>query len=206
MDDFVNKIFINENPEILKNIVLNEEGKYSITYQQDSELILNEIEKRVIDKKSINIIDCTGGFCGDTYTFCKKYPVIAFEKNKENYNLLINNLDILLNDKENYLKKVINQDFVSGIKNNSNLLKNFTILYIDPPWGGPEYKNKKNINVYINSIDIIDILLFNSFVDKYKIVLKLPKNYNFNKLYSKLNKFSINTVHMKKISLAFINF
>ena len=59
------------------------------------------------------------------------------------------------------------------------------IIYIDAPWGGKEYKNDSNINLYLGNIEITNFYLQNK--DRADtFIFKVPYNYNFNNLYSKI--------------------
>ena len=60
-------------------------------------------------------------------------------------------------------------------------------LFLDPPWSGYHYKLEKNINLLLSGIDILDFIVK---IDIKYIVLKVPFNYNFKKLY----KYFTNTI------------
>ena len=80
------------------------------------------------------------------------------------------------------------------INNKDKLIEiNFNVetycLFLDPPWGGYHYKLDKNLNLFLSNIDILDLIL-NSYI-KY-IVIKVPFNYNFKKLYKYFSNIIIN--------------
>ena len=51
------------------------------------------------------------------------------------------------------------------------------VIYIDPPWGGKNYKYKENINLYLSNIPIYTIC--NNLKGNFKyLVLKVPYNFN----------------------------
>jgi len=60
-------------------------------------------------------------------------------------------------------------------------------LYLDPPWGGPDYKEKKELDLWLGS-HRLDIFLRDSVLSKEAlwkpqwIVLKLPFNYKWDRL------------------------
>lgn len=183
---------INNNEKLLITNI----AKYSITKPIHTSwiksIIINFFKKLNLNTKNLNIIDCTACVGGDTISFTKYFKnVLSIEKNKIHYNILTHNIDIL---KINNIK-TINDDFVSSI-NNNNLHINYDMLFVDPPWGGPNYKNMDNIDLFItddnnNKIFIKDII--NSYYDKFKfIILKSPTNLNLNKkdyLYNKIHTF-----------------
>ena len=58
------------------------------------------------------------------------------------------------------------------------------VLYIDPPWGGPDYKDKSNLDLFLGSERIdefLELILLQDWRPSY-IFLKLPRNYNFARL------------------------
>ena len=62
---------------------------------------------------------------------------------------------------------------------------NIDCYFFDPPWGGPDYKTKQNLDLFLGDVRI-DTFLSEVIARKNKpsyIVLKLPRNYNFQRLY-----------------------
>lgn len=53
------------------------------------------------------------------------------------------------------------------------------VVFLDPPWGGPDYKKVNSLEIYLGQTNIIDICA--ELMEEKKaslIVLKLPTNYN----------------------------
>ena len=66
--------------------------------------------------------------------------------------------------------------FMHSSLNKINFNADTFCLFLDPPWGGPEYKKTEMIELYLSNINLKDIILM---IPKDKlIVLKLPYNYN----------------------------
>jgi hypothetical protein len=65
-------------------------------------------------------------------------------------------------------------------------------VFIDPPWGGKNYANKKILDLYLGKTNVTDII-FDLFVEnKTKlIVLKAPLNYNYHSIELILKKIFI---------------
>ena len=169
-------------------------AKYSITKPVHTNwiksLLINFFKNKNLSTKKLNIIDCTACVGGDTISLSKYFNnVLSIEKNKTHFNLLKNNVEILgINN-----IKLINDDFINYIELNKNEEK-YELLFIDPPWGGPNYKNQEYIDLFINNnneerINLKDII--NSYYNKFNyIILKSPKNLNLNKddyLYKKIH-------------------
>jgi hypothetical protein len=156
-------------------LLVTPEGEYSITKRREGNLILQLLTKVIGPLEDKIVTDLTGNIGGDTILFalnCKK--VHSIEYNEENFNALKNNIE------------VFNLSNVSLYFNDSVKIYNWysDILYIDPPWGGPDYKQKKLLDVYLGDTRIdyyIQDILHQVWVPNY-IILKLPRNYNFERL------------------------
>ena len=84
------------------------------------------------------------------------------------------------------LFNVYNLNNVELFEGNATKIYNWLtdILYIDPPWGGINYRNSNNIDLFLGDYrldEYLDFILKQEWKPKY-VVLKLPKNYNFNRL------------------------
>lgn len=167
---------------------MTEEGEYSITKRNDGIQILNIMKNIIGNLRNKTITDLTGNVGGDTILFGLNFKKVkSIEFNKENFKVLENNIN------------VYNLNNVELFEGDSTKIYNWMtdILYIDPPWGGSNYRNSNNIDLFFGDYrldDYIDFILKQSWKPKY-IILKLPKNYNFDrfsnfngKKYDILNK------------------
>lgn len=182
---------------------LTKEGEYSVTHKKDAERIMNIIKTTVGNITDKNITDVTSCVGGDTINFALNFKVVyAVEKNDENHEALVNNVDVY-SLKNVFVRK---GDSVKLFDWKTN------VLYIDPPWGGPEYKTKKDLDLFMSSKrldDWLEEILIRKNRPEY-IFLKLPQNFNFNCLNFLSNVESIKpyrirgyiligiTVHMPK--------
>ena len=151
---------------------LTAEGEYSVTRRRDADRIINIIKQVVGDLKSKTITDATGCVGGDTIHFGLNFEhVQTIELKKENYDVLVNNVGVY------------------GLSNvtfyNSDATETFNwktdVLYIDPPWGGPQYRDKKDLDLYMSTKRLdqwLEEILLRKNRPSY-IFLKLPENYNF---------------------------
>jgi 16S rRNA G966 N2-methylase RsmD len=167
------------------------EGLYSITNFNEADNISNLLLDNFTNK-NLNILDGTGGLGGNTISFAKYFKnVTSIELNINRYEMLKNNLDVY------NLKNVIvnNCDSVEYLFNNYS---KYNIYFFDPPWGGPSYKKKENLTLFMGNNSLLKIADFLKENTKDKLlVYKLPFNYNFDefngydyKLY-KINKYYI---------------
>jgi predicted RNA methylase len=154
---------------------LSPEGEYSVTRRRDADRIITAIKNTVGDLNTKTITDATGCVGGDTIHFGLNFKQVdTIELKPENFNILKNNVSV-------YSLK--NVRFHLG--DATELFKWKTnVLYIDPPWGGPDYKEKKDLDLYMSSIRIdrwLEEILLRKNRPNY-IFLKLPSNYNFKRL------------------------
>jgi hypothetical protein len=151
---------------------LTEEGKYSITRRRDAERIINIIKSVLKDTETKTITDATGCVGGDTIHFALNFlKVDSIEINKLNFEALKNNVEVYkLNN-----VTLHNGDALEVFNWKTN------VLYIDPPWGGPAYKELKNLDLFMSSKRIdewLEEILLRKNRPEY-IILKLPHNFNF---------------------------
>lgn len=168
-----------------KKLLNTNVGKYSITKPYQVKWIKSTIIEyfKSIKKntKYMNIIDANAGVGGDTISFSKYFSnVYAIEKNNVHFGVLENNINALeLNNVNLFHGNFMNIIFKENINNNKN------ILYMDPPWGGPDYKKHEKVDLEIeldkpNEMFLHDVI--NKFFKNFDIIiLKSPINLNFDK-------------------------
>ena len=187
--NFANKNYINYN-----NIKLYNNTYYSITNYNDAYYICNLIFN-FFKTKDIIITDATSNIGGNTLSFgLYNYKQInSVEINTECYKYLLNNIKCYnLNNIKTY-----NDDYLNIYKT-----LNQDVIFIDPPWGGIKYKSIENLDLFLNDINIVDIIeeLFN--IKKVKLVLiKAPFNYNIQLIYNKFNKYYIKKYKLNKYNI-----
>jgi 16S rRNA G966 N2-methylase RsmD len=146
----------------------DDEGLWSLTYPNDADKISNII---INEFKYNNIIlDGTAGLGGNLISFCKYFKsVIGIENNNNRFLLLKNNISLY--NISNV--KLYNDNSIKLIFRN-NFLNNIDYYFFDPPWGGPNYKNQKKINLKLDNLELNKIIK----LIKNPIIFKLPNNYN----------------------------
>jgi len=174
-------------------ILIDSVGKYSISLPDKSQVITNLITKH-FGSNNLVITDAMACIGGDTLSFSKQFTkvnaieldTIRFEYLKHNMNLFnCSNIEYY-NDNYLHLKDKLKQD----------------VIYIDPPWGGPDYKNKKTVKITIDDKkleDICDNIIQNKLCKL--LVLKLPYNYDL----SEIKFFDPKMYVLNKIIILIIN-
>lgn len=197
--DLIEKIF----PHISQNEKLkyDQEGLWSITHPTEANkitnLIINFFKNKYNNdiKNNITITDTTAGLGGNTISFSKNfYRVNSIEINSERFEMLKNNMKIY-----NFKNlKLYNKNFLNIIDD----LKQ-DIIFIDPPWGGPDYKLKKQVDIEIEGQELCKIV--NNLYGKCKIVcLKLPKNFNVEDFVNNIN-YSVYKYNIKNLMILIVD-
>lgn len=124
--------------------------------------------------KSLKILDLTAHVGFFSLRWATDYPqdqIVSIEMNKANYAALVYNIKAL------GVKNVsaINGDSTQVVK---TLDYNPDIIYIDPPFGGPDYKLQKSLVLPFGKPDILDwIPYLKKLFPNAKVWVKLPRNY-----------------------------
>jgi hypothetical protein len=133
--------------------------------------------------KDKHITDLTGNVGGDTILFGLHFKKVdSIEMNPENFEALRNNVDVF------------------GLKNVTLHLGDSTkvydwktdVLYIDAPWGGPDYKEKAELDLYLGDKRVDEFVkeaLQRENRPDY-VFMKVPRNYKFDRFES-IEKFKI---------------
>ena len=192
--------FANINNINLNHIKIHENSYFSITNYYDANYISNLIYK-YYKKKDIIITDATAHVGGNTISFgLFNYKLIhSIEIDNKCSKFLLNNINCYK------LKniKVYNMDYLNIYL---NLYQD--VVFIDPPWGGPDYKKEKKIDLFLSNINIIDII-YNLFTETLtsSILLKVPFNYNKNSLINKFknkNNIKIDYYNINKYNIIYL--
>jgi predicted RNA methylase len=176
------KVYFPQDNIDASKLQMTDVGLYSVTYWKDSNKIIKIIQKYFPDTplENLTITDGTGGLGGNVIPFAKKfYKVNAVEYDETHYKMLTNNVDVFgLSDKT----EIIQGDY-------SKLWDRFKqdVIFIDPPWGGVDYKKKNKLRLYLGEVE------FGYFVRKLiknkaskLIVLKVPFNFYLSEFIKKL--------------------
>jgi 16S rRNA G966 N2-methylase RsmD len=162
----------------MKKIKLTDEGKYSYTKRKYGIRIMDFIKSKISNIKDLIILDGTANVGSDTILFSLNFKkVISIEINKENFDILKHNTGLYKQD---------NIELHLGDTTKDIYDYCFDILYLDPPWGGEDYKENEQIDLYLGEKRVD--LFVKEVIDKYDkcklkyIILKMPVNYNFDRL------------------------
>ena len=191
-----------------KNIQMDEVGAYSVTEMKSAQEITNLIIEYLCVspltvKRKLKIIDGCAGIGGNTLSFAKYFSkVTAVELSTSRCEMLKNNLQLLgFGDKV----EVVNADFCKMIK----ALPWYDVVFLDPPWGGKDYKKECLLDIFMGDMSIQDVCV--KLEGKTGlVVLKLPKNFNivpFRKAVESVCKIELESVsRIPKILLIILRY
>jgi hypothetical protein len=178
-------------------LITTEEGSYSITRRRDAERILFIFKNLFKGMNTMTITDSTACIGGDTLNFALHFGhVHSIELNSLNFQALVNNVQVYgLNNVTLY-----HADSIKIFNWNTN------ILYVDPPWGGKDYKKNKSLDLYLSN-KRLDCWLEEILSRKNRpqfIILKLPANYNFKRFNFLINVDTIRPYQIRSYVLVII--
>ena len=159
---------------LLKNVRYTMDAIMYMSKRIDSELIvgiiISHVNKMHIDRNNLTITDATAGIGGNTFSFATFFGhVNSVEMDIPTFEMLKNNITIY-----NHANvTLINNDYM---KIHANICQDIT--FIDPPWGGKNYKKVNNLRLKLSNIEIENILMIIAKSNKI-VAMKLPLNYDF---------------------------
>ena len=165
----------------MDKLQISEVGKYSVSKPYDAAEISRIIKAYFpLGINTLIITDATANNGGNTIRFAMDFKYVnSVEISEEQFNILKNN--VVVYGFSNV--KLINGDYLRVMT-----ALNQDVIFIDAPWGGPEYKSKQNVDLYLgrrNIVNVVDEIIQNNLCSL--CVLKVPINYNFSKLFSKIS-------------------
>ena len=131
---------------------------------------INKIILKYADSNSI-ITDATACIGGNSYFFAKDFRFVnCVEINDKVFEVLKSNL-----------KKFNNKSIYRCSFNTVKFMLKQDVIFIDPPWGGEIYKTKKKLDLYLDNINIFEIV--NTLYNYTQIIaIKVPNNFNRNSI------------------------
>ena len=165
------------------NLIIPEKVLNIYTTKQQA-IQINNIIKMYSTPEYI-ITDATACIGGNSYYFLKYFKSVNLvEPNLENFNILKINTNYQTNTfncSYNWVKFMLKQN----------------IVYFDPPWGGSDYKSKKKVDLYLDNINVLDVI--NEIYNYTEIVcLKVPNNFNTFRIENNFWHFKIYNITKSK--------
>lgn len=163
---------------IRDRLQLDDEALFSVTDQQTADKITNDLLKYVPCTSTIT--DGTACIGGNTFSLSRVYNnVNAVELDKKRFKYLKNNMALLGADNV-YCYEGDIMDWISKLEQD--------MIFLDPPWGGPDYKTHDLVDLYLSNIPLYDICHKLKDHTKY-IAIKTPTNFNIQHFLDKTNSY-----------------
>lgn len=174
--EYIEKLFPIEANIDMKKLQISKEGIFSITKPKEAELITKIIMKHLKKHSNNTIItDATSNVGGNVINFTKHFQYVnAVEVSPLHCNILKNNVEVY---KRNNVKVYCNDylDIYRTIKQD--------VIFIDPPWGGSDYKTKRKLNLFLSGEPLSSILnRLNGHANLF--VIKAPKNIDLQSIFN----------------------
>lgn len=156
------------SPNIRNLLRFDEEALYSTTDQLTADKICKDVLKFVPASGIVtDATACIGGSCASfAKTFAK---VFAIEIDRTKYDYLRHNMLVM------GLNQVVECLCGDALQVCPRLQQD--LIFIDPPWGGPEYKLCSKISLFLSGKPLADVCRELSPHTKY-IALKVPTNFD----------------------------
>lgn len=167
----------------MDQLKIDDESHYFITYKDDAVKITRILKKYLFDigvaTSDCTIVDATAGVGGNVLSFSKCFKtVVAYEISEERANFLKNNLEVY---------DITNVEVIADDCTKRILDSPCDVLFIDPPWGGVNYKKKKKLRLSVGEMAIEEIC--KQCIGKCRMIgLKLPKNYDIKFLFESFDE------------------
>jgi 16S rRNA G966 N2-methylase RsmD len=188
-------------PHVRNQLKMDEEALYSTTDQLTADRISKDLLKFIPCTSTIT--DATACIGGTAYSFSQFFNTVnAIEIDPNRYVLMVHNLSIMLKDVE-----------ISNINcyNNNSLILCKTLkqqaIFIDPPWGGPDYKQVSKLSLYLSDLEL-SVVCKQLYLYTDYLVIKVPTNFD-EELFINNTKNFMTLVHkntsLRKIYLLIFN-
>jgi len=194
--NYVYKYFPYISKEFHNKLKIDDVGLYSISTPKNADIVSKIIKKNFFSQNII-VTDAMAGVGGNTLSFSTFfYYINAIEIDSIRFNYLVSN--IALYDKLNIL--CIKGDYLDLIYKIYQ-----DVIFIDPPWGGKNYKDFETLSLTIGNFTLEDLCekIRNDKICK-MIILKLPLNYNIENFSEKLKEYMQIEVLPKMLVLVFL--
>jgi len=153
----------------------DEEALYSVTESETADRMTDALLALDGVNHNSTITDLTACVGGNTISFAKRFKhVNAVELNPGRFEMLKHNVAVA---------KLHNVDFFNGDALDVVHKTHQDLVFIDPPWGGPSYKDSADLSLKLGNVDVGTFAcdLLQRKLASY-VALKVPMNFAVDKL------------------------
>lgn len=183
------------NPALVAQIQTNEEARYSITEERlahDMAARLRELSGKT------SLVDGTAGVGGNVLAWAKVFDeVTAIELKPETAGMLVANVKLfgLTN------VTVVRGSFLKYMKEG---LPDDSLVFLDPPWGGVNYKELTRLSLSLDGIPLEDITN-DLLVKGCQVALKVPNNFDLTRFGRDVSVVGIQVYEYKSFKLLWVS-
>lgn len=173
------KFYFTKLPESVRNsLQMDKVAAYCVTEMG----VADEISKRIVQEcpHAKVITDGTACIGGNVFSFCEYFQIVnAIEWNANRFEMLQHNIQVLgLSGKVS----LVCDDYTKCFKRFKQ-----DVVFLDPPWGGQDYKQIKLLSIFVSGIPLADVCKSILKLEKTcMIALKLPKNFNIDEFHMQM--------------------
>ena len=181
--------------KIQKEFVVTDIGKYSLSTSEHAMETINAIGQFIHDgKDNYTMIDGSAGMGGNLIPMMYHFKqVIGYEIDPVRFSALSKNVNLYKSTKKPMGSVVLlNESIVNFTKREESKLAK-SILFLDPPWGGPGYKNVQHINLFFDNTPVSCVIkeAFKNNIGLQLVCMKAPFNYFVHDLVVELPRYFI---------------
>lgn len=158
-----------------QGVQMDEVSMFSVTPHK----IADEISKQLFRLPGISarsvVTDATSCVGGNAVSFAKVFSCVnAIELDDTRCDMLKHNVDYCRRDNPTMRGTVY---IYCGDALNLIMRLRQDVLFLDPPWGGRDYRSKSKVQLFLSNVPLAQVILHGLNHSRY-VALKLPKNYD----------------------------
>lgn len=196
----IKKIFPIDNCNNIHGLLYDSEGLWSISHPNHANKLSENIKSFENEHLKLNtILDATAGLGGNTLSFARYFKnVLSIEFDNNRFNMLNNNVKYYNFNNIN----LFNNDLIELFP---KLTEEIDVVFVDPPWGGPNYKYDSNLKIELSGKGLDDVTQLIGNNNKVKlIVYKLPYNFNLSEITDKCKEIIMSKKQIKDGNIIYL--
>lgn len=166
---------------------LSIEALYSVSHYKHNERVVQYLTDKQYNVQESTLIDATANVGGVAIYMAQCFKhVVAMEWDSMNFNMLQHNIQLyniknIQALKTDCVDEISNRFHTKQTVDNQSVRKQVvakqTVVFIDPPWGGVDYKSHTRVQLSLGTVDVNDMVLFLVHSVDY-VFLKAPMNFH----------------------------
>jgi hypothetical protein len=176
----VAQLFSKLSEDKRERLELDETALYSVTDQRTADELTEIVHKLPGVGLGTLVVDGTACVGGNLLSFASSghfQSIWGVELDSGRFKMLEHNVKVALGETAQRRVRLMNTDIVSFLKSVPSSLRG-SVLFLDPPWGGPQYKQHVNVDLELSGVPVEQIceMAGKECLCRY-VILKAPTNY-----------------------------